>query len=122
MCLRKLAIVNDTLKTLGAPKEYQRLRNWIIRIIIGLIIWVFYDLAYAATFMLFYFNYISTILTILIIFCRRTLIIFLINYPIYVIILTSLISKAIFGLVLYMYTHLFCKLFLLTLCVKIFTV
>jgi len=99
MCLRKLAIVNDTLETLGVLKEYQRLRNWLIRIIIGLIIWVFYDLAYA-NFM--FFNYVNVI-----IFCRETLIIFLINYPIYVITISSLISTAIFGLVLYMCTHLF---------------
>ena len=35
MCLRELAIVDDTLETLGMPKEYQKLRNWIIRIING---------------------------------------------------------------------------------------
>ena len=98
MCLRKLAIVNDTLEALGALKEYQKLRNWIIRIIIGLIIRVFYNSAYVFMF----FNYLNVI-----IFCRWTLIIFLLNYPIYVIILSSLISTAIFGLVLYMCTHLF---------------
>ena len=45
MCLRELAIVDDTLEALGAPKEYQRLRKWIIRIIIGYIIYMFYPFA-----------------------------------------------------------------------------
>ncbi|EGI67237.1 hypothetical protein G5I_04167 [Acromyrmex echinatior] len=33
MCLRKLAIVDDTLEAVEAPKEYQRLRNWIIQML-----------------------------------------------------------------------------------------
>ena len=96
MCLRKLTTVNDTLETLGAPKEYQRLRNWIIRIIIGMIGYVFYDAAFFMiyVFLLFFPKYVNNI------FCA-TLQIFLIKYPIYVIILDVLISAAIFGLVLY---------------------
>ncbi|KYN17870.1 hypothetical protein ALC57_09752 [Trachymyrmex cornetzi] len=45
MCLRKLSEVDDTLEALGAPKEYQRLRNWIIRIIIGWIVYIFFYMA-----------------------------------------------------------------------------
>ncbi|KYQ46922.1 hypothetical protein ALC60_14067 [Trachymyrmex zeteki] len=41
MCLHELSIVDDTLEALGASKEYQRLRNWIIRMIIGWIIYCF---------------------------------------------------------------------------------
>ncbi|KYN38162.1 hypothetical protein ALC56_07463, partial [Trachymyrmex septentrionalis] len=36
MCLREFVVVDDTLEALGAPKEYQMLRKWIIRIIIHL--------------------------------------------------------------------------------------
>ncbi|KYN08312.1 hypothetical protein ALC62_00695 [Cyphomyrmex costatus] len=43
ICLRELNVVNDTLEALGAPNEYQRLRNLIIRIIIGCIVYVFSD-------------------------------------------------------------------------------
>ncbi|KYM98202.1 hypothetical protein ALC62_11107 [Cyphomyrmex costatus] len=39
ICLCELSIVNDTLEALGAPKEYQMLRNWIIRIIF---VWITY--------------------------------------------------------------------------------
>ena len=46
MCLHEFAIIDDTLEALGAPKEYQRLENWIIRIIIRLIVYVFCQLAY----------------------------------------------------------------------------
>ncbi|XP_025991755.1 uncharacterized protein LOC105198451 [Solenopsis invicta] len=42
MCLHKLSTVDDTLEVLGTPKEYKRLRNWIIRIITGWIIWSFF--------------------------------------------------------------------------------
>ncbi|CAL1676351.1 unnamed protein product [Lasius platythorax] len=41
MCLRKLSIVDDTLEMLGTPKEYQRLYNWVIGVIIGWIALVF---------------------------------------------------------------------------------
>ncbi|KYQ54790.1 hypothetical protein ALC60_06392 [Trachymyrmex zeteki] len=34
-CLYELSIIDDSLDALGASKKYQRLRNWIIRIIIG---------------------------------------------------------------------------------------
>jgi len=42
MCLRKLSIVDDTLEILGTAKEYQWLRNWIIRMIIGWIVMSFF--------------------------------------------------------------------------------
>ncbi|KYN07067.1 hypothetical protein ALC62_01974 [Cyphomyrmex costatus] len=45
ICLHELSIVDDTLEALGAPKKYQMLRNWIIQIIIGWIIYFFIDLA-----------------------------------------------------------------------------
>ncbi|KYQ54451.1 hypothetical protein ALC60_14212 [Trachymyrmex zeteki] len=38
MCLRELAIIDETLEALGTPKEYQGLNNGIIRIIIGSIV------------------------------------------------------------------------------------
>ncbi|KYM98960.1 hypothetical protein ALC62_10321 [Cyphomyrmex costatus] len=42
-CLRELSVVDNTLEVLGVSKEYQMLRNLIIRIIIGWIaIWFIY--------------------------------------------------------------------------------
>jgi len=103
MCLRKLTIVNDTLEALGAPKEYQRLRNWIIRIIIGMIVYFFYAQAFPVIYtVIFYSNFFNYI-----IFYCMALVGFLMRYPIYIIILSNLISSAIFGLVLYICTHLF---------------
>ena len=49
-------IVDDRLEALGAPKEYQRLRNWIIRII-RWITYVFYQLAYLNFLAFFVLNY-----------------------------------------------------------------
>ena len=114
-CLRELAIVDNSLEALGVPKEYQRLRNWIIRIIVGWIVFVFYQFAYINFLIIFVFQYDWT-------FWAITLSTFLAVYPENVIILSALISAAILGLVLHMCIHLFCKLFLLTLCVKMFTV
>lgn len=37
-CLRKLAIVDDSLEMLGTPKEYRQLYSWMIRMVIGWII------------------------------------------------------------------------------------
>ncbi|KYN17947.1 hypothetical protein ALC57_09829 [Trachymyrmex cornetzi] len=45
MCLHELSVVDDTLEALDAPKEYQRLRNWIIRIITGWIVHIFFRMA-----------------------------------------------------------------------------
>ncbi|KYQ56222.1 hypothetical protein ALC60_04836 [Trachymyrmex zeteki] len=44
MCLHELSIVDDTLEALGAPKEYERLRNRIIRKMIGWIVYLFFVL------------------------------------------------------------------------------
>ncbi|KYN05210.1 hypothetical protein ALC62_03883 [Cyphomyrmex costatus] len=44
-CLRELSIIDDTLEAIGVPKDYRILRNWIIRIIIGWITFLFIDLA-----------------------------------------------------------------------------
>jgi len=101
MCLYEFAIIDDTLETLGAPKEYQRPRNWIIRIIIGFIVYVFYQLASFIVSILILNNDINLTFFVII---HTTQIAFLINYPSNVIILSALISAAIFGLVLYLYT------------------
>ncbi|KYN29998.1 hypothetical protein ALC57_00546 [Trachymyrmex cornetzi] len=117
-CLRELAIVDHTLEVLGTPKEYHRLRNWIIRIIIGWIVFVFCHLMCHN--FLFFFRYnIDINFTLFVIGMSFWL---LDSYPSNIIALSALISAAILGLVFYMYIHLLCKLFLLTLCVKIFTV
>ena len=103
MCLRKLAIVDDSLEALGAPKEHQRLRNWIIRIIVGWIVYIFYKLAHANVVTIFVLQYDITFWTV-------TLSIFPFIYSENIIILSALISAAILGLVLHMCIHLFCKL------------
>ncbi|KYN21164.1 hypothetical protein ALC57_06468 [Trachymyrmex cornetzi] len=117
-CLRELAIVDHTLEVLGTPKEYHRLRNWIIRIIIGWILYVFCQSMYNS--FIYFFAYNVDINFTLFVFVGY--IVLLDKYPSNVIALSALISAAILGLVLYMCIHLLCKLFLLTLCVKIFTV
>jgi len=99
MSLHKLSIVDDTLEALGAPREYQQLRNWIIRIIIGWIGYIFSDLAITMYWHFFYWHDVK-IVDIYIIFVE--------NYPGYVIILSVLISGTIFGLVC---EHLLRKLF-----------
>ncbi|KYN12709.1 hypothetical protein ALC57_15125 [Trachymyrmex cornetzi] len=116
--LRELAIVDHTLEVLGTPKEYHRLRNWIIRIIIGWIVLVFCQLmCYNFTYFFYYNIDINFNLFVVV-----TYLMFLDNYPSNIIALSALFSAVILGLVLYMCIHLLCKLFLLTLCVKIFTV
>ena len=112
MCLRELAIVDHTLEALGTPKEYQRLRNWIIRIIIGWIVYIFCQLIY---FTFIFVHYDETIIW------KLMLDIFLGDYASNIIILSTLISATILGLVLYICVHLICKLLLLKLCVKMFT-
>ncbi|KYN35373.1 hypothetical protein ALC56_10288 [Trachymyrmex septentrionalis] len=116
MCLRKLAIVDDSLEVLGVPKKYQRLRNWIIRIIVGWIVHIFYQLLLSNVIIFFVLQY-DVILFLII-----TLSTFLMTYPEKVITLSALIPAVILGLVLHMCIRLFCKLFLLRLCVKIFPV
>ncbi|KYN26848.1 hypothetical protein ALC57_03774 [Trachymyrmex cornetzi] len=91
MCLRELAIVDHTLEAFGTPKEYQRLRNWIIRIIIGLIVYV----CYFVTINVFWhsFDYDITISW------GVVLDVFLLCYPYNAVALSTLISAAILGLV-----------------------
>ncbi|KYM79269.1 hypothetical protein ALC53_10282, partial [Atta colombica] len=43
MCLHKLSLVDDTMEAIGSPKKYQRLSKWINRIIIGYIVYMFYE-------------------------------------------------------------------------------
>ncbi|KYN19369.1 hypothetical protein ALC57_08285 [Trachymyrmex cornetzi] len=92
-CLRELAIVDHTLEVLGTPKEYQRLRNWINRIIIGWIVYVFHHFTYTNCMALIYskidINFTS--------FVKTMYIAILYNYPSYVIALSALISAAILG-------------------------
>ncbi|KYN42467.1 hypothetical protein ALC56_03098 [Trachymyrmex septentrionalis] len=109
-CLRELAIVDDSLEALGATKEYQRLRNWIIRIIVGWIVLIFYILACTYAGMIFIMHSDVT-------FWNIMLNAFVYNYSRNVFILHALISAVILGLVLHICIHLFCNLFLLTLCV-----
>ena len=101
MCLRELAIVDDTLEALGEPKEYQRLRNWIIRIIIGWIAYILYQLAYYNYLVFFVFNFdINFIL-----FFSGFYLEFLERYPSHTIILNVLISATILELVLCVYIY-----------------
>ncbi|KYN28000.1 hypothetical protein ALC57_02577 [Trachymyrmex cornetzi] len=91
MCLRELAIVDNTLEALGTPKEYQKLYNWIILIIVGWIVYVFCQLAFT------YFVVFSYLPFDIICFVKLTYIVFLVNYPSNVIMLSALISAAILG-------------------------
>ncbi|KYQ49997.1 hypothetical protein ALC60_10873 [Trachymyrmex zeteki] len=89
MCLHELSIVDDTLEVLGVSKEYQQLRNWIIRVIIGWI--VFISITEAVEEIL---NYTVYELNITII-CVK----FVINIPKYVNLLNALICGVIIGCV-----------------------
>ena len=91
MCLHELSLEDNTLEALGTPKEYQQLRNWIIRIIIGWIVFVFSKLLIITHKWQFiinrpinYYNILEISLT---------------NYPIFVNILNFLIWGSILGLV-----------------------
>ncbi|KYQ54691.1 hypothetical protein ALC60_06433, partial [Trachymyrmex zeteki] len=93
MCLRELATVDDTLEALGMPKEYQRLRNWTIRIIIGWILFIFADIAYHNLFTIIYdSNYIINLVYFI-------YFLFIYPYPIFIYIINALISGTILGLV-----------------------
>ncbi|KYN29165.1 hypothetical protein ALC57_01403 [Trachymyrmex cornetzi] len=91
ICLHELAIVDHTLEAFGTPKEYQRLRNWIIRMIIGLTVYVCYIVTYKAFLYSFVYDTISW---------GMILNIFLMCYPYNAVALSALISAAILGLVL----------------------
>jgi len=45
MCLHELSLVDDTMEAVGSSKKYQCLRKWIVRIIIGHIVYMFYQFA-----------------------------------------------------------------------------
>ena len=45
MCLHELSLVDNTMEAVGSPKKYQRLRKWIIRIIIGYFVYMFCQFA-----------------------------------------------------------------------------
>ncbi|KYN36755.1 hypothetical protein ALC56_08546 [Trachymyrmex septentrionalis] len=83
MCLHELSVVDDTLEALGAPKEYQRLRNWIIRTIIGWIIFICFDISSS-----FYHTFISYNIPINFVSLYR---LFMRFYPYFVIGLSALI-------------------------------
>jgi len=112
MCLHELSLVDDTLEAVGTSKEYQRLRKWIIRIIIGWIVCTFNEFASIT-----YINFVHGYNTNLI----ETYFLFVMRFPKYVHILGTLIWGTIFGLV-YIYKHLFRKLFFVDRCIKMFTV
>ncbi|KYM76020.1 hypothetical protein ALC53_13505, partial [Atta colombica] len=87
VCLHELSIVDDTLKALGVPKKYQRLRNWIIRIIIGWIVYFLFDSASNICLSFMYYpddNVIEEIYPHLVI-----------NYPTYVNISSALICQIV---------------------------
>ncbi|KYQ47741.1 hypothetical protein ALC60_13228 [Trachymyrmex zeteki] len=92
MCLRELAIVDDTLEALGMPKEYQRLRNWIIRMIIGWILFIFTDLAQYNLFRII----LDSKFTISNSF-YETYFTFIYHYPMFINIINVLISGIILG-------------------------
>ncbi|KYQ53410.1 hypothetical protein ALC60_07476 [Trachymyrmex zeteki] len=110
MCLHELSLVDDTMEAVGAPKEYQRLRKWIIRIIIGWIVFTFNEFV-SITYIDFLHGYNNTNLV-------ETYFLFVMRFPKYVHILSTLIWGTILGLV-YIY---FVSYFLLTVCVKMFTI
>ncbi|KYN15857.1 hypothetical protein ALC57_11938, partial [Trachymyrmex cornetzi] len=89
-CLRELAIVDHTLEALGTPKEYQRLRNWGIRIIIGWIVYICYFVIYSS----------FSIFDDITIFPSMIFYLFLMYYPLNIVVLSALISATILGLVL----------------------
>ncbi|KYQ52553.1 hypothetical protein ALC60_08415 [Trachymyrmex zeteki] len=102
MCLHELSVVDDTLEALSMPKEYQRLHNWTIRIIIGWIFYIFFILL-SITFgwkinhnKPMYFVDIYRI--------------FLVHYPTFINILSALIWGTILGLV-YRVSKNNCKIF-----------
>ncbi|KYN18969.1 hypothetical protein ALC57_08642 [Trachymyrmex cornetzi] len=89
MCLYELSVVDSTLEALGAPNEYQRLRNWIIRIIIG---WIVYIFCYTAEFLYVEFPLPDEPTDSVTIYLT-----FLEFYPEFVIILSALIWGTILG-------------------------
>ena len=96
MCLHELSIVDDTLEALGVSKEYQQLRNWIIQIIFGWI--VFISITEVVEEIINYTVYKVSVLNI----CVK----FVFNIPKYVNLLNALICGVIIRSV-YMYIRTF---------------
>jgi len=97
MCLHELSLEDNTLEALGTPKEYQQLRNWIIQIIIGWIVFIFSQLLAIASRWKFVFTSSMNYYDILEISLR--------NYPIFVNVLNVLIWGSILGLVYTMWSQ-----------------
>ncbi|KYQ60740.1 hypothetical protein ALC60_00187 [Trachymyrmex zeteki] len=89
MCLHELSLVDDIMEAIGAPKEYQRLHKWIIRIIILWIIYFFQNFA-----IVIYFGWFDLDLDFVQIYKSCAL-----YYPKIVHILSALIWGTILGLV-----------------------
>ncbi|KYN03185.1 hypothetical protein ALC62_06052, partial [Cyphomyrmex costatus] len=90
ICLRKISIVDNTLEALGAPKEYQMLRNWIIRIIIGWIA-IIYIVLGIHLLKMYIFSYNFELFT------TASIIFIMFHYPESVIMLNVLICGTVFG-------------------------
>ncbi|KYM99799.1 hypothetical protein ALC62_09417 [Cyphomyrmex costatus] len=89
MCLHELSIVDDTLEVLGARKEYQRLNNEIIRIIIAWTVHGFFHVfVYLSVEYYNFYDYINFI---------RICIAFVLNYPALVNVLNALIWEIVIG-------------------------
>ncbi|KYQ53601.1 hypothetical protein ALC60_00356, partial [Trachymyrmex zeteki] len=87
MCLHELSLVDNIMEAVGAPKEYQRLRKWIIRIIILWIVYIFQNFAVVIYYSWFVFD--SNFDRI----CENLVI----TYPNIVHVLSALIWGTIFG-------------------------
>jgi len=92
MCLHELSIVDDTLEAFDVPKKYQQLRNWIIQIAIGWIVYIFYHLAIC----LYDLTMYKPKFTVTLIEFHSIILPF---YSRYINILNALICGTIFGLV-----------------------
>jgi len=90
MCLHKLSLMDDTLEAVGLPKKYQRLRKWLIRIIIGCIVLMFCQYAFA---LMFDDSYTSITVKTLVEIILELI------FPEFIYISSTLIWGTIFGLV-----------------------
>jgi len=119
MCLHKLSLVDDIMEAIGSPKKYQRLSKWINRIIIGYIVYMFYEFA-ACVYCQFMFYPKHDINTYdlnninIVLLC----IMFLSFYPDFVHISSALIWGTILGLV---FVNIYFVNSILFVCVKMTT-
>jgi len=90
MCLHKLSLMDDTLEAVGLPKKYQRLRKWLIRIIIGCIVLMFCQYTFA---LMFDDSYTSITVKTLVEIILELI------FPEFIYISSTLIWGTIFGLV-----------------------